>query len=422
MDASRQPETIEGYDCDKCRECSAERGAEHVRSTITQHAGVISATRDILIVVLYRFGHALDAKGDFKPVKVKRQVACPSELTVDTGRYSLFGVVSHLGTSLSAGHYVSAVRSRRDDIWYECNDETVTPLNVKSLYDGRAVTAVRAGAEPYILFYHRKPVDTAGESPVAMVTKEDLVAEVAAKAGAAAPTKEAPAAESADEAGEEATEGAMDTEVGADEDAAADATNPMDEAADSPADAISPTEGGSEAADATSPIESSSEDAPADATDPTEGARADLAAEDAAAAAPEPAAARDVDMDVATSDADTDADGWVVVPESPTAEALALEEASGGDQRGRLADAPDPVSKRSCSPEGSACCAKGRALQRTGSCPNGFQEAVRRGFEMLSRVGSSEWTPQWTPKADTCTACSTEGIEFFIEHSQLSWP
>jgi ubiquitin C-terminal hydrolase len=150
MQAVRATEIIEDYDCDVCN-----TGAERVRSTMTQQAGIISATRDVLIVVLYRFGHALDSDGHFKPTKVMRKVACPTELSLDTGDYSLFGMVSHLGSSLSAGHYVSAVRSRRDDLWYECNDDRVTPLNVISLYNGRAVTSVRADAEPYILFYHR---------------------------------------------------------------------------------------------------------------------------------------------------------------------------------------------------------------------------------------------------------------------------
>jgi len=164
LEAAQQPETIEGYDCDACRKCAGESNEEHQRSTITQHANVISATRDVVIVVLYRFAQALDGAGNFKPVKVKRQVACPSELSLDSGKYSLFGAVSHLGTSLSAGHYVAAVKSRRDDVWYECNDERVTPLTLKALYDGRPVTSFRAGAEPYILFYHRQQASTDGLS------------------------------------------------------------------------------------------------------------------------------------------------------------------------------------------------------------------------------------------------------------------
>jgi len=181
LEAVRKPETIDGYDCDRCRECAASDGVGHVRPTITQHAGVITATRDVAIIVLYRFGHAVDAEGNFRPTKVTRQIACPTELSLETGQYRLFGVVSHLGTSLSVGHYVAAVRSRRDDIWYECNDEKVTPLSLKALYDGRAVTSVRPGTEPYILFYHRHPANAdVVESPEA-VSKVDVAAEVAAR-------------------------------------------------------------------------------------------------------------------------------------------------------------------------------------------------------------------------------------------------
>eukprot|EP00747_Dinoflagellata_sp_TGD_P119518 gnl/TRDRNA2_/TRDRNA2_173027_c0_seq2.p1 gnl/TRDRNA2_/TRDRNA2_173027_c0~~gnl/TRDRNA2_/TRDRNA2_173027_c0_seq2.p1 ORF type:complete len:670 (+),score=109.05 gnl/TRDRNA2_/TRDRNA2_173027_c0_seq2:69-2078(+) len=153
LEAARTPEDIDGYDCDACRECSASKGTEHTRSRITQHAGIVSATHDVLIVVLYRFSHSLDAAGNFRPTKVFRQVACPTVM----GQYRLFGMVSHMGSSLTAGHYIAAVRSRRDDVWYECNDEKVTPLRLNALYDGRAVTALRPGTEPYILFYHRQP-------------------------------------------------------------------------------------------------------------------------------------------------------------------------------------------------------------------------------------------------------------------------
>mmetsp|Transcript_172514 Transcript_172514/g.553042 ORF Transcript_172514/g.553042 Transcript_172514/m.553042 type:complete len:696 (+) Transcript_172514:98-2185(+) len=194
LDASRQPETIEGYDCDACRARSAQNGEAHVRSTITQHAGVIAETRDVVVVVLYRFAHTLDVAGNFKPTKVNRQVACPTELNLESKSYRLFGVVSHLGTSLSSGHYVAAVRSRRDDAWYECDDERVTPLSLKALYDGRSVTAIRPGAEPYILFYHRNAVAeaNAGQTPQAdlaaeLVAKVSTVAAPAVAAAAVAP-------------------------------------------------------------------------------------------------------------------------------------------------------------------------------------------------------------------------------------------
>lgn len=159
LEAARRPERLEGYDCDACRERAAEAGTGDARpegSGATQHAGIITGTRDVLVVVLYRFCHALDSAGCARPMKVRRQVACPSVLNMETGEYHLFGVVSHIGTSLSGGHYIAAVKSLRDGLWYECDDERVRPLNLMALYDSRSVSAVRDGADPYILFYHLK--------------------------------------------------------------------------------------------------------------------------------------------------------------------------------------------------------------------------------------------------------------------------
>merc|ERR1740121_415062 len=41
LKSAQRPETIEGYDCDRCRACCADGRA--ARSTITQHASIISA-------------------------------------------------------------------------------------------------------------------------------------------------------------------------------------------------------------------------------------------------------------------------------------------------------------------------------------------------------------------------------------------
>eukprot|EP00445_Apocalathium_hangoei_P033612 CAMPEP_0203944124 /NCGR_PEP_ID=MMETSP0359-20131031/79947_1 /ASSEMBLY_ACC=CAM_ASM_000338 /TAXON_ID=268821 /ORGANISM="Scrippsiella Hangoei, Strain SHTV-5" /LENGTH=1343 /DNA_ID=CAMNT_0050875093 /DNA_START=167 /DNA_END=4198 /DNA_ORIENTATION=- len=166
LHASRQPEEIEDYDCDKCRARSEELGEAHARSTCTQHGGVIDETGDVVVVVLYRFDHA--------GTKVNRQVACPTELNLKSKSYRLFGVVSHRGESLSVGHYVAAVRSRMDDAWYECDDERVTALNLKAPNDGGSVTAVTPDTQPYILFYHRNAIAeaNAGQTPQAAFPAE----------------------------------------------------------------------------------------------------------------------------------------------------------------------------------------------------------------------------------------------------------
>ncbi len=54
----------------------------------------------------------------------------------------LTGVISHIGSSLSSGHYVSYVST--DSKWYRCSDELVTEL---------AFSEFSQSGESYILFY-----------------------------------------------------------------------------------------------------------------------------------------------------------------------------------------------------------------------------------------------------------------------------
>eukprot|EP00996_Jenningsia_fusiforme_P006089 NODE_726_length_1948_cov_26.417062_g672_i0.p1 GENE.NODE_726_length_1948_cov_26.417062_g672_i0~~NODE_726_length_1948_cov_26.417062_g672_i0.p1 ORF type:complete len:576 (+),score=105.24 NODE_726_length_1948_cov_26.417062_g672_i0:157-1884(+) len=60
--------------------------------------------------------------------------------------YTLYAIVVHAG-SLGGGHYYAYVL--KDDVWVQCSDERIL----------RATREQVAAAEPYILFYRRKPVD-----------------------------------------------------------------------------------------------------------------------------------------------------------------------------------------------------------------------------------------------------------------------
>jgi len=155
------PEDIDGYDCNACRAASIEESREHVHSQMTQQAGIVSRTGDVLAIVLYRFCHTFDAAGRFQPSKVKRQVTFPTLLSMETGEYDLFGVVSHIGSSLASGHYIASVQ--REGMWYTCDDERVSPVTLKAVYDGRPISAMHPGADPYILFYQRRKVAVLGE-------------------------------------------------------------------------------------------------------------------------------------------------------------------------------------------------------------------------------------------------------------------
>ena len=49
----------------------------------------------------------------------------------ENNKYTLFGFIIHKGKYLKKGHYFSIVK--RDKIWYECNDNSITELKGFSL-------------------------------------------------------------------------------------------------------------------------------------------------------------------------------------------------------------------------------------------------------------------------------------------------
>jgi len=159
LQAVQLPEEIEGYDCDRCRAISSKCGTEFHRSNMSQMAGLIAGTKDVLGIALFRFLNVLDEGGNFSPVKIRRQVKIPTVLSLETGEYRLCGIVSHMGATLSSGHYIAAVRSLRDHQWYDCDDAHVKPLNLRSLYEVGELTGTRPNADPFMLFYHRFSAD-----------------------------------------------------------------------------------------------------------------------------------------------------------------------------------------------------------------------------------------------------------------------
>ena len=61
--------------------------------------------------------------------------------------YELICVLTHIGPSGMAGHFIAICKSRIDKKWYLFNDQTVTKSSYKD--------ALNKGT-PYILFYHVK--------------------------------------------------------------------------------------------------------------------------------------------------------------------------------------------------------------------------------------------------------------------------
>eukprot|EP00746_Dinoflagellata_sp_MGD_P011501 gnl/MRDRNA2_/MRDRNA2_124144_c0_seq1.p1 gnl/MRDRNA2_/MRDRNA2_124144_c0~~gnl/MRDRNA2_/MRDRNA2_124144_c0_seq1.p1 ORF type:complete len:414 (+),score=63.58 gnl/MRDRNA2_/MRDRNA2_124144_c0_seq1:106-1347(+) len=162
LDDMQASEDIDGYDCDGCKKIASKTHNEcdcPARSRVTQRCGLISDTKDILPIALYRFLNVKDANGRFSAVKVKRQVKIPTVLSLPSGDYHLYGVVSHEGSNITHGHYIAAVRSLRDQQWYDCDDSNVKPICMRNLYTTSDISSTRPNAEPFILFYHHSQWD-----------------------------------------------------------------------------------------------------------------------------------------------------------------------------------------------------------------------------------------------------------------------
>lgn len=109
--------------CSGCKEGSGLR----IRHRITH-------TSEYVIVLLNRFFDVYR--------KNHRSISIDDEIRLDDTLYESVGVVCHIG-SLQSGHYFS--KGRRDNIWYEFNDSSVSKTPNSFEPD-----------QPYILFYAAK--------------------------------------------------------------------------------------------------------------------------------------------------------------------------------------------------------------------------------------------------------------------------
>lgn len=62
--------------------------------------------------------------------------------------YDLYGIINHYGT-LTAGHYISIVKSLKTNEWYQYDDQKRTPISEQDVIEME---------HAYILFYIRKDV------------------------------------------------------------------------------------------------------------------------------------------------------------------------------------------------------------------------------------------------------------------------
>lgn len=125
------------YRCDKCKKLSQ----AHKQFTIF-------SVPNVAVLHLKRFDHFGN--------KINRHIQFPenielnsfmsrrSEKDQEIFKYSLYGVLVHMGGSVHSGHYYCFIKSP-SGIWYEMNDECVQQVSLKNVLKQHA----------YILFYSR---------------------------------------------------------------------------------------------------------------------------------------------------------------------------------------------------------------------------------------------------------------------------
>lgn len=126
-------------------------------NTSTKRLILASPPPHIFIIALNRFDFNKTTKNSTKvnvPVKIPEileQVFENEDGTNTKARYKLIAMNLHSGC-VSGGHYTALVRypSRKtdEDVWFYCNDSTVTKSSLDTITDGNY-----GGFTPYILFY-----------------------------------------------------------------------------------------------------------------------------------------------------------------------------------------------------------------------------------------------------------------------------
>ena len=141
------------------------QSARQVFLTDGQHRSLLRQLPECLVVQLMRFNvHRGMAKKIQRPVKVPVTELDLTRLIVDnvmkredltalnaSYHYNLYAMCLHVGSdSITHGHYISYVKSTDNGLWYKCDDETVTEVNIDYEMSTRLVRE-----NVYLLFYHK---------------------------------------------------------------------------------------------------------------------------------------------------------------------------------------------------------------------------------------------------------------------------
>lgn len=138
LNALKEPEYISGYTCDYC----------HKRDIDLTKTCRVTKYPKVLLIHLKRF----QSTGQ-RIIKNHTLVEVSRKAWFFNTRYTLFAICNHYG-SIDSGHYTATVSLRdrtgssgSDRQWFECDDESVTPILKSQVDIGNA----------YILFYKKSP-------------------------------------------------------------------------------------------------------------------------------------------------------------------------------------------------------------------------------------------------------------------------
>ena len=137
-----RPEVLKRDNCVNCFKCRKKRDST---KNLT-----IATTPDILCLHLKRFKTKFSGKR-CSTTKIETRVNFPfSDLTLSDNqpaeKFSLIGVVSHLGSRVDGGHYVAFCLNQTNNIWFKCDDDQVQQVPAHKV----------AAAQAYMLFYKKK--------------------------------------------------------------------------------------------------------------------------------------------------------------------------------------------------------------------------------------------------------------------------
>ncbi|KAL0237594.1 hypothetical protein PCE1_000988 [Barthelona sp. PCE] len=145
-------EEVEGWECESCRK----------EVVINKYFEVAKYPSSTLVFHICRFKTSFDSRSmKMRTRKLNSHFSFDEELVLDGEKWTLTGIVEHMGRTTNGGHYVAYCRSA-NGVWYYIDDESVSRISKKDVFRAQA----------FMLFYSRNyGVDTSCPVPEA---QEDL--------------------------------------------------------------------------------------------------------------------------------------------------------------------------------------------------------------------------------------------------------